>query len=296
MAQQPSERAQQPEKMAASYWVDNYIDQLPSCRCNDTWTTIDDPQCMVQQRGCESDPCDGDLASWCVVETAPCLQGRGKRLDWFYCMSPPPAPTPPPVIPPSAPPPVAGLTLGILVPLSEFGTGRSDVWRQQLLCAALLAVDDVGLRGACDEAVVPELCALVRGPVHVRALVFDSEDSEPVAIRRFIEAEKGGAHGIIAGRSSIARTLSLLANVYTLPLLSFWASSTTLSNAALYPLFARTFPSDSVAAGGLFLVLCHFNWKQFAIIFAREEYATSYNAGLRELAASAGTKVMLSSR
>ena len=77
------------------------------------------------------------------------------------------------------------------------------------------------------------------------------------------------------------------------PLVSYWASSTALS-ASRFPVFARTFPADSAAAGALLRVMHGFGWRNFGTLHADDEYANSYEAGLRHGAPAAGMRAVVS--
>ena len=71
--------------------------------------------------------------------------------------------------------------------------------------------------------------------------------------------------------------------------MSYWASSTALS-APRFPVFARTFPTDSASASALLRAMYGFGWRNFGTLHADEEYANSYEAGLRLGAPAAGMR------
>ena len=80
----------------------------------------------------------------------------------------------------------------------------------------------------------------------------------------------------IAGpaRSEVSRTVAQLAGVDQIPLLSFWASSPTLSDTATYPYFGRTYPSDEMLAYTLLELWEEFGWRSIGVLHVIDAFTS----------------------
>eukprot|EP01137_Pigoraptor_chileana_P000201 Opistho-2@35961 len=74
-------------------------------------------------------------------------------------------------------------------------------------------------------------------------------------------------HAIVgAACSSEATSMVPIASVYKVPVISYGAASTELSNRALYPLFARTHPSTTLEGVAALAMAVYFKWRDIAVI------------------------------
>lgn len=82
------------------------------------------------------------------------------------------------------------------------------------------------------------------------------------------------ALGLIGPQSSSSATLvsTNVANIYKKPLISFAATSVTLSNKTEHPYFMRTIPPDSKQAEVITDLLYMFDLNNFGILFTQEAY------------------------
>ena len=104
----------------------------------------------------------------------------------------------------------------------------------------------------------------------------------PRPLQAFNTIYSRGIRAVVGGsRSSLAEPLSLLGSVYGIPLVSYWASSASLSNKAIYPYFGRTYQSDAYTVKALLTIMRDtFAWHNMAVIYARDAYGNNYANGL----------------
>ena len=97
--------------------------------------------------------------------------------------------------------------------------------------------------------------------------------------------------GVVAhvGPASSGPTQSVQ-NIYgldlmSIPQISYSATSSSLSDATVYPLFSRTPPTDALQAKVIKDVLCHYNWNFVCTLAGSDSYSAD---GIKEFIAAAG--------
>jgi len=183
-----------------------------------------------------------------------------------------------------------GTALGLLLPLRTISQELEPAFEyKQLACAALLAAADVS-HGVDD--VVPTLSQMVAPAFQVTPVVFDSEYRTRPSLEAFNEVYSQGIRAVIGGaKSFLSEPLSQLGSVYGIPLVSYWASSQSLSNKDLYNYFARTYQSDEYTVKALLSLMSargsgtpNFNWHNIAVLHTRDTYGINYASGLERSA------------
>ncbi len=97
--------------------------------------------------------------------------------------------------------------------------------------------------------------------------------------------ESGKIIGIIGPpRSSNTLIAATIASVYTVPLISYYATSVELSDTDRFPFFLRTVPPDTFQAKAIVDILLHFNWKYIALFYSINSYGIQGAAQIQKLA------------
>ncbi|CAL8346961.1 unnamed protein product [Arctogadus glacialis] len=92
----------------------------------------------------------------------------------------------------------------------------------------------------------------------------------------------------IVGDTSSTRTIAIssIASLYRLPLVSYFATCSCLSNRRLFPSFFRTIPSDAFQVRAILQILRRFNWTWFGLLISDDDYglhaARSFQSGLAQ--------------
>ncbi len=101
--------------------------------------------------------------------------------------------------------------------------------------------------------------------------------------------ESGKIIGLIGPSSSSDSLIaSTIASVYTVPLISYYATSAELSDSDRFPFFLRTVPPDTLQAKAIVDILLHFNWKYIALFYAIDSYGIQGAAQIQKLAEISG--------
>ena len=107
--------------------------------------------------------------------------------------------------------------------------------------------------------------------------------------------KEDGAQALVgAARSAVSMPLAMLSKIDAMPQCSYWSSSPTLSDTALYPYFGRTYPSDAITTQGLPQLIASFGWTNIGVIHVNDDYANAYARGMRDNSPSAGGTVAAS--
>ena len=125
-------------------------------------------------------------------------------------------------------------------------------------CAAVLAVNHFNAR---DGSIVPEFASVPPG-FQLHGLYYDAWSTEAMAIIAYRKAVADGADSIVGpSRSSQSVTVSQLAAIDEVMIVSPWASSPKLSFPSVHPFFARTWPADTLAAANIMAAISGFGWR-----------------------------------
>uniref|UniRef100_A0A8C5A186 G-protein coupled receptors family 3 profile domain-containing protein n=1 Tax=Gadus morhua TaxID=8049 RepID=A0A8C5A186_GADMO len=92
----------------------------------------------------------------------------------------------------------------------------------------------------------------------------------------------------IVGDSSSTRTIAVssMVSLYRVPMVSYFATCSCLSDRSRFPSFFRTIPSDAFQVRAMLQILRRFNWTWFGLLISDEDYgrhaARSFQADLAE--------------
>ena len=168
-------------------------------------------------------------------------------------------------------------------------SGGREVGLRQLGCAPMVASRHIN-HGI--STVVPGLTSLVPQST-VNPFMYDSKQEEDTSIRAYRDGFSLGSRAVIgAARSAVSTVLSLLGAIDSVPMCSYWSSSPSLSNKALYPLFGRTYPSDATTTQALPQLIKSKGWSTIGVIHTNDAYANAYAQGLRTNSPAAGVTVV----
>lgn len=160
-------------------------------------------------------------------------------------------------------------TLGLLFRLNSSGVPLSIYWTG-VGCAGLLAVQHFNAR---DARVVPQLANLTSA-MQLQSIVLDTDSVEVGGIRAYRSALAAGVHGLVGpSRSAVCQPTAQLGALDSLPQLSQWASSPSLSEKSIYSHFGRTYPSDALSGTLLMRTMTSFGWRKAGVIYINDLYA-----------------------
>ena len=178
------------------------------------------------------------------------------------------------------------LTVGGLFPTSQGDATNEDFNDDRRQAeAALAAINAVN----ADASVLPgvQLAFLAQDIAALRTLNSNSENffqrqmAEEVAGDIAAVFRQADAVGVVgAGWSSDVKVLAPALG--SLPLVSHSASASVLSNATLYPNFARTIPSDGAQSVALADAVRFFGWSRIGVISCDDLYCRGLANGVRE--------------
>ncbi|XP_030236852.1 extracellular calcium-sensing receptor-like [Gadus morhua] len=92
----------------------------------------------------------------------------------------------------------------------------------------------------------------------------------------------------IVGDTSSTRTIAIssIVSLYRVPMVSYFATCSCLSNRRLFPSFFRTIPSDAFQVRAMLQILKWFNWSWFGLLISDDDYglhaARSFQSGLTQ--------------
>tara|TARA_B110001452_G_scaffold196118_1_gene166099 strand:- start:4103 stop:8938 length:4836 start_codon:yes stop_codon:yes gene_type:complete len=161
-------------------------------------------------------------------------------------------------------------TLALLLRLTSSGVSLSEYW-VGVGCATVLAVEHFNTRNA---TVVPELATL-DSPLQLQPLYLNTDSLQAGGLTAYRAALAAGPpHGLLGPpRSAVSVPTAQLGAIDSLPQLSYWASSPTLSDKSIYSHFGRTYPSDSVSGGLVMQTASAFGWVNVACIYVNDVWA-----------------------
>ena len=140
------------------------------------------------------------------------------------------------------------------------------------MAAALTAVTDFNSR---DASALPALGSLEGCDKQLKLRLLDSGGTAGTAVQAL--GDLSGTDMVIGSvRSAITATTAAITGALDIPQISYWSTSTDLSDIILYPRFMRTIPSSLAPAKGL----CSF-WKELglltvAVLYMRSTYGRAY--------------------
>ena len=160
-----------------------------------------------------------------------------------------------------------GNILGLLMPLSSVDA-----------CSAMLAIEHSNRN---DSSVVPEFANSVTPPLNITSLMNDTNSDPATGVASYRALLSAGATAIVgARRSSVTTPVALLSAHNVLPMVSYKASSPTLSDSGsdgLYSSFSRVFPSDRTTASSFLpLGIQLFGWEHYSVLHVSDVYGRSY--------------------
>ena len=171
--------------------------------------------------------------------------------------------------------PVLGLTLR----LSDRGERLDSMW-QKTACAAILAAKHANER---DGSVVPEFADIPATAPALRLVVRDTDSTSYGAVAAFRAVREEGAWAIVGpARSHTSQYVSALARLDQLPIVSYWASATSLSNQQVNPYFSRSYPSDDMPTKNLVRLIANRNWRSFSMLRVQDLFGADWERALHD--------------
>ena len=108
---------------------------------------------------------------------------------------------------------------------------------------------------------MPEFASVPPG-LQLHGLYYDAWSTEAMAVIAYRKAVADRADCIVGpSRSSQSVTVSQLAAIDEVMIVSPWASSPKLSIPSVHPFFARTWPADTLAAANIMAAISGFGWR-----------------------------------
>jgi hypothetical protein len=119
-------------------------------------------------------------------------------------------------------------------------------------------------------------------PITWNILFGNTGDTDVAAVRLATEFAQQNIVGLIGPRTSLQATSvsTNVSNIYKIPLVAFWATSSALSNRSLYPYFMRVVPPDSQQARAMIDLIYVYEWSNVGVIALEEAYGLN---GLKDL-------------
>ena len=91
--------------------------------------------------------------------------------------------------------------------------------------------------------------------------------------------------GIVGpSRSAASLVAAKVANVYAVPMISYFATSDELSDSQRFPYFLRTVPPDKFQVSAILDLLLRFDWKYIALFYSIDSYGTNGAQQIQKLA------------
>ena len=148
-----------------------------------------------------------------------------------------------------------------------------------ITCAALLAVHHANTR---DPAVVPKFAALP-DDFHLNISLADSGSTAPGGVTAYRALSARGVHGFVGPwRSAVCAPTGILSGVDGLPMVTYGAAASFLTDPNEYPTFTRVNPDAGLIAKSALGLMHHFGWRVYATLFQMEPFAEDFVVQLRE--------------
>ena len=163
---------------------------------------------------------------------------------------------------------------------------------QAVVASALLAVSDFNAR---NVSALPALGTVSACDKQLRLRLLDSGGTVTKSVQALGDLSSGTDVVIGPGRSSVSFHTAAITGAYELPQISYWSTSTDLSNTEKYPRFMRTIPSDHAPASDI----CSF-WKHelglstVAVIYQQDPYGRAYEEAAKTECQSLGLDIVSS--
>ena len=168
---------------------------------------------------------------------------------------------------------MVALSLAILLPADDFA------W-QQVTCAARLAALQLNGTLAHGFQPAPVKSAIAAG-LHVDVpVVYDNKWTRRETIRGYRQAQVHVDAIVGTALSSNAQIVSLLGGVDHLPNVAVWSSAPELSDKSIYPLYARTYPSDAATCRVTVAVVRAFGWRNIGLLHIADAYGEGFRTQL----------------
>eukprot|EP00960_Hanusia_phi_P042486 755523-Hanusia_phi.AAC.2 len=177
----------------------------------------------------------------------------------------------------------ANRTVGVLSPVLVKTYGSVPLLSfKQVSMACLIALLHVNTRDPqiVGQAVVD---SLPKG-FYVQVKFKDSQFDAAEALKGVLAWRETNTIDSIVGpmTSDASQVVSLVSALQEIPVMSFGATSTLLSDKLTYPLFSRTNPLISLNAMALIGVCVRFEWKNIAVLCADTTYGNGFLSNIQE--------------
>ena len=134
----------------------------------------------------------------------------------------------------------------------------------------MLAIKDANER---NGSVIQEFATLPQSMLPISTLAYDSMSTERGGLHAFHNASLEGVQAVVGpARSAVCEPVSTLANIFRVPVVSFWSSSPTLSNQEVHPFFSRSHPSDATTGVNLIRFVWEMGWKHVSVLYVEDDY------------------------
>ena len=172
-----------------------------------------------------------------------------------------------------------------------------DGWRATA-AMGIAAVRDFNAR---DGSSVPQFGALTECDKQLVPAVYDTASTLLSTTRHVIMMHDTGdgcsantsrpAALVGPARSSVVVGTLGVTNLYDTVSISYWASSTDLSDEASYPLFGRTFPTDRDSPPALCKLWSEFGYMRAGLLYSDDVYGNSVATNLKSACEPLGVRI-----
>jgi len=141
-------------------------------------------------------------------------------------------------------------------------------------------------RDAGENGFVDDTCSALKISANMTATEADGHE----ALRATNEAHYYVYPDALVGcaRSDAATMISTIASLDKVPLMSFAATTSELTDKSRFPLFSRTNPGSSVNARAVVGLAEHFGWKSLNILAVDTNFGSSYVSDITSYAGKQG--------
>ena len=173
-----------------------------------------------------------------------------------------------------------------------------DQGYRERIAGALQAVLDFNARSG---RYVPRFAELGACDKQIRLRVWDDARSPPLAVNAVLKMIANStipgdttSPNVIVGpaRSATSMPTALVTGIKNIPQISYWATSQKLDDAAQFPRFMRTIPSDKQVAYATCKFWVSQGWSYASIIYVSDDYGEAYKEALIESCRKLGMQTL----